>query len=201
MVMRSFLFLAKDISNFKGPSSTERDQLKTQCLSRLAQRRTSRMRPIHRLAYMLDPRYSQAVDQPNQDELGVSINLTRALAAAHDTRFAFVLVKDDDSPKLRNDFPRTTADHISGECTAFRSHTGGSWPMDATWCTSAIRDPLVALVGLPPSGVSVHRPNSDEATSFICRWGALILKLRAYPGKAAHAAVAQQHAPAIFRLV
>lgn len=142
MVMRSFFLMSKHFVTFKYPSTDEGRRLKSHCLSSLEQRRTYLLRPIHTLAYLLDPRFCQAVDQPSQQEVAAAVDLMLNLAAAHDTRLALVRANEDDPSKLPEDYPRTTVDNIIGEYTDFRSRTGGSFLMDAAWGKSAVRNPL-----------------------------------------------------------
>lgn len=91
---------------------------------------------------MLNPRYSQAAEQPSQQDVAAAVELMLKLAAAHDTRVAMVNANEVDPSKLPENYPRTTAQNIIGEYTDFRSRTGGYFFIDSAWSKSAVRNPL-----------------------------------------------------------
>lgn len=124
------------------PYSEEVRQLKAHCLTSLAQLRTSLIRPVHTLAYLLDFRYTQVAEQLSQVEVAAAIKLMLELAAAQDTRSALVSANETDPSKLPKYDARVTAEGIFGEYTDFRSRTDGSFVMDATLSKRAVRNQL-----------------------------------------------------------
>jgi len=142
LVMHSFFLLNRHFNSFSFPATAAGRQLKHYCLSCVATRRTYLLRPVHTLAYLLDPRFSRAQDQPDGVEVGEAVALLKVLAEAHDTRAALLEANETDVSKLPTDYPRPTSTNIMGEYTDFRSRTGGAFLVDTTWEKGTIRNPL-----------------------------------------------------------
>jgi len=68
--MHSFFLMDEHFTNFQFPMTTAGRQLKTHSLSCLSRRRSYLLRPVHTLAYLLDPRFSRAACQPSGAEVG-----------------------------------------------------------------------------------------------------------------------------------
>jgi len=142
LVMHSFFLLERRVKSFSCPASAAARQLKHYCFSCLATRRTYLLLPVHTLAYLLDPRFSHAQDQPDGVELGEAVALYKVLSETHDTRAALLEANETDVSKLPTDYPRPASTNIMGEYTEFRSRTGGAFLMDTTWEEGTIRNPL-----------------------------------------------------------
>ena len=142
LVMHSFFLMDEHFTNFQFPMTTAGRQLKTHSLSCLSRRRSYLLRPVHTLAYLLDPRFSRAACQPSGAEVGEAVARLKSLAEAHDTRAALCAARETAETKLPNDYPRPTRTNILGEYTDFRSRTGGAFFMDTTWEEGTVRNPL-----------------------------------------------------------
>ena len=77
-VFGSFSTLEKHLTSFMYPESPVGAQLKHHCLVKLQYRRSYLLRPAHVLAYLLDPRYLGAPNQPTQDEIESAMVLMQA---------------------------------------------------------------------------------------------------------------------------
>ena len=142
LVKHSFFLLERHFNSFSCPATAAGRQLKHYCFSCLATRRTYLIRPVHTLAYLLDPRFSHTQEQPNGNEIGEAVALHKVLSEAHDTRAALLEANETDASKLPTACPRPASTNIMGEYTEFRSRTGGSFLMDTTWEERTIRNPL-----------------------------------------------------------
>jgi len=80
--------LRAHFSSFAFPPGPERQKFKDFVLGCFNDRKKYAMRPIHSLAYILDPRYVDQSNQPTADESSEAFKLLKALAAARDTRLA-----------------------------------------------------------------------------------------------------------------
>ncbi|KAK1865080.1 hypothetical protein I4F81_007615 [Pyropia yezoensis] len=142
LVMRSFFLMEEHFASFKFLATEVGRKLRTHCLSCQSSRRRYLLRPLHTLAYLLDPRFSRAAGQPSGVEIGAAIDLLKMLAKAHDTSDALTAANEMDESKLAADYPCPTTADIMSEYTDFRSRTGGTILMESTWEEGTVRNPL-----------------------------------------------------------
>jgi len=78
----------------------ERLRFKQHTLRCLQERKRYTLRRIHSMAYLLDPRYTDAAEQPDAAEATEAFALLKELVAAHDVNVALALHDVDDESSL-----------------------------------------------------------------------------------------------------
>jgi len=147
-VRRSFYEVEAHFGNFdydvagRRGDGGDRLRFKQHTLRCLQERKRYTLRPIHSLAYLLDPRYTDAAEQPDAAEATEAFALLKELVAAHDVKVALALHGVDDESSLPASYSTTTQEHIMHEDAQFKSKAGGRFELDLVWEVSTVRDPL-----------------------------------------------------------
>jgi len=138
-VRRSFYEVEAHFGNFdydvpgRRGDGGDRFRFKKHTLRCLQKRKRYTLRPIHSLAYLLDPRYTDAAEQPDAAEATEAFALLKELAVAHDVKVAMALHGVDDESILPASYSRTTHGHIMHEYAQFKSKAGGRFELDIVW--------------------------------------------------------------------
>lgn len=131
-VYKIFANLEAHFSSFAFPDTPEGVALKAHCLGCLSRRRLYTLRPVHTLAFLLDPLYSIGPLQPSAAELNEAVLLLRSMAAAHDVRLALRRAGIDSPDQLPDDYAKDASAHLMRECTLFRARRGGTFELGVT---------------------------------------------------------------------
>lgn len=124
------------------PDTAEGVALKAHCLGCLSRSRLYTLRPVHTLAFLLDPRYSIGPLQPSAAELNDAVLLLGSMAAAHDVRLALRQEGIDPPGQLLDEYAKDASAHVMREYTLFRARRGGALEPGVTWEEETVSDPL-----------------------------------------------------------
>lgn len=141
-VRDAFFQLQAHFINFAYPQTSERMLLKQHVLKSLTERRTYSLRPIHNLAYMLDPRFVGRTDQLTNNEVRDAFELLKSMAAAHDVKLALEIHRCSQEEDLPADYDKTHAENVMAEYTAFKAKDGGLLSLPLAWKGATMANPM-----------------------------------------------------------
>lgn len=141
-VRSAFFRLDHHFKTFDYPPTAERYPLRQHVTRSVVERKEYTLRPVHTLAYVLDPRYIDRPDQPDTGELAQALRLLKELATAHDIKIALKHHRCSEESALPNNYVRETAENIMAQYTSFRSKSFGHLVMPEVWENDTVLDPL-----------------------------------------------------------
>lgn len=142
MVHSAFLRLRAHFASFSYPSAAGRSLLRQHVLKCVVDRQHYTLRPMHTLAYLLDPRYIDMPDQPDSAELARGLGLLRSMASAHDIKLALAAHKCSHEDELPGDYEKPTEDNVMGEYTSYKAQMGGNLILPEVWTKDTTKDSL-----------------------------------------------------------
>lgn len=140
-VRSAFFRLELHFNQFAYPPSAT--LLNRHILQRNHARKQYTLRPMHTLAYILDPRCGDSSARPATSEISSAFDLIVKLAEAHDIKLTLAKSGMLDEANLPDDYARATAERIVGDYTAFKAKTAGSLVLPTVCKESTVGDPLV----------------------------------------------------------
>jgi len=141
-MVRSALFrLNQHFSSFDYLASSERLLFRQHVLQFLQDRKSYNLRPVHTLAYLLDPQYIYRSDQPDAPEMSSAFALLKALADAHDIKLARATNACNNDADLPYTYKRAKFTAILAEYTAFRTKAVENLVLEEAWEASTITNP------------------------------------------------------------
>lgn len=96
---------------------------------------------MHTLAYILDSRYVDRVDQAAAGEMSAAFGLLKSLAAARDVKHVMNVHGLDNEADLLATYERAASAAIMAEYTAFRSKAVGVMVLEEAWEENTIASP------------------------------------------------------------
>lgn len=142
MVRSAFFRLRAHFSSFSYPLAAGRSLLRQHVLKCVVDREHYTLRPVHTLAYLLDPRYIDRPDQPDNAELARGLGLLLSMATAHDIKLALEAHKCNHEDDLPGDYEKPTEDNVMGEYTSYKAKMGGNLILPEVWTKDTTKDPL-----------------------------------------------------------
>lgn len=142
-VYSSFLKLNTHFQSFKYPATAAGAHLKAHCLAVLQRRRIYLLRPVHILAFLLDPRHVDSTNVPTDEEMQSAMDLLVELVEIHDTRLAMRASGKTADSELQPGYATPTRDGITADYTKFRAKQEGSFALRTVWDKSAVADALL----------------------------------------------------------
>ncbi|KAK1866564.1 hypothetical protein I4F81_009080 [Pyropia yezoensis] len=142
MVHSAFLRLHAHFASFSYPSAAGRSLLRQHVLKCVVHRQHYTLRPMHTLAYLLDPRYIDMPDQPDSAELARGLGLLRSMASAHNIKLALAAHKCSHEDELPGDYEKPTEDNVMGEYTSYKAQMGGNFILPEVWTKDTTKDSL-----------------------------------------------------------
>ena len=139
-VFGSFFTLEKHLTSSKYPETPVGAQLKNHCLVKLQYRRSYLLRPAPVLAYLLDPRYLGAPNQPTQDEIESAMVLMHKLASSEDECRALAAGGHVSMDHLPPTHETPMRDAVGGHYEKWRAKTGGSLTLSLVWEAGSVAD-------------------------------------------------------------
>lgn len=103
-VRSAMLRLRSHFFSFSYPPSNAGASLKQHVMNSFLERESYAMRPVHSLAYLLDPRYVDHASQPDKHENYKALHLLRSMAAAHDVKLSLSRYNAKDEKDLPADY-------------------------------------------------------------------------------------------------
>lgn len=142
-MVRSAMFrLEAHFGSFSYAYFSASPQLRQHVQQSFKQRQSYTLLPIHTLAYILDPRYTDGRAVTDTTEFCGALDSLNAMAAAHDVKLALAKYDCTEEVDLQADYSRATASNVMGEYTAFQAKAAGTLVLPMVRLNDTVRNPL-----------------------------------------------------------